>query len=91
MFVRFWRAGVTARLGLGVGLMVLIAMLVKGIDSAALMQLMNVPLGGVLHAEQAFDHLAPVHVGDVLELTRRVERIFDKKDGALTFIVVDTD
>jgi predicted thioesterase len=45
----------------------------------------------VLHAEQRFDHLAPVHVGDVVEVTRRVERIDDKKNGALTFIVVDTD
>jgi acyl dehydratase len=60
-------------------------------SSAALMQLLRVPLTGVLHAEQRFDHLAPVHVGDVVEVTRRVERIDDKKNGALTFIVVDTD
>jgi acyl dehydratase len=60
-------------------------------SSAALMQLLKVPLLGVLHADQHFDYLAPVHVGDTVELSRRVDRIFDKKDGALTFIVVDTD
>ncbi len=59
--------------------------------SAALLQLLQVPLTGVLHAEQRFDHLAPAHVGDVVEVSRRVERIDDKKNGALTFIVVDTD
>lgn len=60
-------------------------------SSAALLQRLQVPLLGVLHAEQQFDYLAPVHVGDTVELQRRIERIFDKKDGALTFIVVDTD
>jgi acyl dehydratase len=60
-------------------------------SSAALMQLLQVPLLGVLHAEQQFDYLAPVHVGDTVELSRRVDRIFDKRDGALSFIVVDTD
>ncbi len=60
-------------------------------SSAALMKLLHVPLTGVLHAEQRFDHLAPVHVGDVVEISRRVDSIADKKDGALTFIVVDTD
>jgi acyl dehydratase len=60
-------------------------------SSAALLQLLQVPLAGVLHAEQRFDHLAPVHVGDVVDVSRQVARIDDKKDGALTFIVVDTD
>jgi acyl dehydratase len=60
-------------------------------SSAELMRLLQVPLTGVLHAEQAFEHLHPVHVGDVLEVSRVVRDIYDKKDGALTFIVVDTD
>jgi acyl dehydratase len=60
-------------------------------SSAALMQLMNVPLKGVLHAEQRFEHVGPVRIGDVVEVQRRVDRLFDKKDGALTFIVVDTE
>ncbi|MCC6248753.1 MAG: MaoC family dehydratase N-terminal domain-containing protein [Rubrivivax sp.] len=60
-------------------------------SSAALLQMLQVPLAGVLHAEQQFDHHWPVHVGDVVEVSRRVDRIFDKKDGALTFCVVDTD
>ena len=59
-------------------------------SSAVLMQMLQVPLRGVLHAEQAFEHHAAVHVGDVVEVSRTVADIHDKKDGAMTFIVVDT-
>ena len=59
-------------------------------SSAALMQLLQVRLRGVLHAEQAFEHHETVHVGDAVEVSRHVADIYDKKDGAMTFIVVDT-
>ncbi len=59
-------------------------------SSASLMKLLDVPLRGVLHAEQAFEHLAPVHIGDSVEVSRTVTDIYDKKGGAFTFIVVDT-
>lgn len=59
-------------------------------SSARLMALLDVPLRQVLHAEQAFEHLAPLHVGDTVTISRRVADIYDKKDGAMTFIVVDT-
>ena len=60
-------------------------------SSAQLLSLLQVPLRGVLHAEQGFDHLAPVYVGDRIEVSRKVADIFDKKNGAFTFIVVDTN
>lgn len=59
-------------------------------SSAALLQLLEVPLRGVLHAEQAFEHHAPVHAGDAVEVSRHVVDIYDKRDGAMTFIVVET-
>jgi acyl dehydratase len=59
-------------------------------SSASLMDLLQVPLRGVLHAEQAFEHHAPVFVGDRIEVSREVAEVFDKKDGAMTFVVVDT-
>ncbi len=59
-------------------------------SSAALMQLLKVPLAGVLHAAQAFEHHAPVHVGDRIEISREVTDIVDKKGGAMTLIFVDT-
>lgn len=59
-------------------------------SSAQLMKLLDVPLRGVLHAEQSFECLAPVHAGDRIEVSRTVTDIYDKKEGAFTFIVVDT-
>lgn len=59
-------------------------------SSAALMQRLQVPLAGVLHAEQAFEHHAPVHVGDRVEVSRELIDIAPKKGGAMTLIVVDT-
>jgi len=60
-------------------------------NSAALMQLLEVPVRKVLHAEQSFEHLRPVHVGDEVEITRTVSDLFDKRNGELSFIVVETN
>jgi hypothetical protein len=59
-------------------------------SSAALLKRLGVPLRGVLHAEQAFEHRAPVRVGDTVKVHRRIADIRDKKGGALEFVVIDT-
>jgi acyl dehydratase len=59
-------------------------------SSAALMALLGVPVARVLHAEQRFEHCAPLCVGDTVTVSRVVADIYDKKDGALSFIVVDS-
>jgi acyl dehydratase len=59
--------------------------------AAALLDLLGAPLRGVLHAGQSFEFLAPLHVGDAVAVCRRIADIYDKKNGALTFVVVDTD
>lgn len=59
-------------------------------SSAQLLKRLNVPVLGVLHAEQTFEHLAPLCVGDAVEISRKVVDIYHKKEGTLTFIVVDT-
>lgn len=59
-------------------------------SSAEILELLGVPLKGVLHAEQSFTHHSPVYVGDTLEVSRKIVDIYDKKNGAFTFIVVDS-
>lgn len=59
-------------------------------SSAALLQLLEVPVRRVLHAEQSFTYLGLVHVGDEVEMSRQVSDIYDKRGGAMTFIVVQT-
>ena len=62
-------------------------------DSGVLMKLLDtlkIDLRKVLHGEQRFDYHAPVCAGDTLRFPTRVTDIFDKKGGALEFVVNDT-
>ncbi|MCW3836941.1 MaoC family dehydratase N-terminal domain-containing protein [Sphingomonas canadensis] len=51
---------------------------------------LGVDLGRVLHGEQAFDYAAPICAGDRVRVERRITDIFDRKGGALEFIVIET-
>jgi len=44
----------------------------------------------ILHGEQSFVYHRPAHAGERLLFEPRVSDIYDKKGGALTFIVKDT-
>ncbi|KRB84059.1 MaoC family dehydratase N-terminal domain-containing protein [Noviherbaspirillum sp. Root189] len=44
----------------------------------------------VLHGEQSFTYMTPCHSGDVLSFETRIEDIYDKKGGALEFLVKST-
>lgn len=55
------------------------------------LQQAQVPLGKVLHGEQSFTYHHLVFAGDTLSVTTRISDIYDKKNGALEFIVMDTD
>jgi len=54
------------------------------------LDVMQVDLARMLHGEQAFEHHHPIRVGDILRLKQRVADIYDKKGGALEFIVLET-
>jgi acyl dehydratase len=51
---------------------------------------MGVNIGNVLHGEQRFDYHAPIHAGDRIRLKTTTVDIYEKKGGALEFIVQDT-
>lgn len=62
-------------------------------DSGATMKLietLGIDLGKVLHGEQRFDYLAPVCAGDTLCFQSKISDIYDKKGGALEFVVNET-
>ena len=62
-------------------------------DSGVLMKLLDtlkIDLRKVLHGEQRFDYHAPVCAGDTLRFQTRVADIYDKKGGALEFVLNDT-
>lgn len=60
-------------------------------SSAALLRVLQVSVGKVLHAEQSFEYQLPVYVGDTLQISRSITDLYDKRDGAMSFVVVHTD
>ncbi len=50
---------------------------------------MGCDLGKMLHAEQLFTYHKPAYSGDTLEFDGQITDIYDKKNGALQFIVKD--
>jgi acyl dehydratase len=58
--------------------------------SAEMLAALGVPIRKVLHAEQSFEHLKPVYAGDDVEISRVITDIYDKRNGAMTFIVIET-
>jgi acyl dehydratase len=60
-------------------------------SSAALLGVLKVSVGQVLHAEQSFEYSQPVYAGDTLEISRTVTDLYDKREGTMGFVVVRTD
>jgi acyl dehydratase len=60
------------------------------LDSGAserMVQDLGIPLAKLLHGEQGFTYHKPVCVGDTVTVRSRIEDIYDKRDGALEFVV----
>jgi len=55
-----------------------------------LIERLDVDLGKVLHGEQSFTYYKDVCAGDRVTYQSKVVDIFDKKDGALEFIIKET-
>ena len=53
----------------------------------ALLERLGVPVAKLLHGEQGFTHHAPACAGDTVTVRSRIEDIYDKKNGALEFVV----
>ena len=54
------------------------------------LQEMGVDLSKILHGEQRFDYLAPVCAGDTITVESRFTDIYEKKNGALEFLVKES-
>lgn len=59
-------------------------------DPAAIRNLLGLDYTRLLHGEQAFTYHAMAYAGDVLQFSQRIEDIYDKKNGALEFVVRKT-
>ncbi|SFP53028.1 MaoC family dehydratase N-terminal domain-containing protein [Variovorax sp. 770b2] len=60
------------------------------LDSGASNQLLDdlqIPLSKLLHGEQSFSYHLPACVGDTVTVRSTISDIYDKKNGALEFVV----
>ena len=60
------------------------------LDSGASNQLLDdlqIPLSKLLHGEQSFSYHKPACVGDTVTVRSTISDIYDKKNGALEFVV----
>ena len=60
-------------------------------NKGGLLRLLNVDIGLILHGEQHFEYYAPVVVGDKVTCQEKVVDIYDKKGGALWFVVQEME
>ncbi len=52
---------------------------------------LGIDIAHLLHAEQRFDYRSPPCIGDAVTFRTRVADVFEKKGGALTFAILDTE
>jgi hypothetical protein len=62
----------------------------EGNSSREIVAALGVDLRRVMHVEQEFEYGVPLRGGDRVSVDRVVTDIYDRKDGALEFIVVDS-
>ena len=56
-------------------------------QSMALLELLQIPLSKLLHGEQGFSYHRAACAGDTITVRPRITDIYDKKGGALEFVV----
>ncbi|MBI5276511.1 MAG: MaoC family dehydratase N-terminal domain-containing protein [Burkholderiales bacterium] len=56
-------------------------------NPAAIRELLDIDYRRILHGEQGFTYHRLAHAGDTLTFRQRIEDIYDKKNGALEFVV----
>ena len=59
-------------------------------NPAAVRELLGMDYRSLLHGEQGFSYHAMAYAGDTLTFRQRIEDIYDKKNGALEFVVRKT-
>lgn len=55
-----------------------------------ILDVLGMDLGRILHAEQSFEYHRMAYAGDTLHFDTRVADVYDKKGGALHFVVQET-
>ncbi|MDE0745985.1 MAG: MaoC family dehydratase N-terminal domain-containing protein [SAR202 cluster bacterium] len=49
---------------------------------------LKIKMGRILHAKQGYTYYAPIYAGDTITMNSEISEMYDKKDGALQFVVL---
>ena len=61
-----------------------------GPELLPILKLLKLDLGRVLHGSQDFEYKGQIYAGDTISQSSKIVDIFDKKDGALEFVVQES-
>jgi hypothetical protein len=53
-------------------------------------QALQLEVGRILHGSQSFEYFEPIYAGDEITVARKIIDMYDKKDGALEFVVTES-
>ncbi len=59
-------------------------------DFLPVLSLLKMDIGRILHGSQEFEYFAPICAGDTITCQTELKDMFDKKGGALEFVVLET-
>jgi acyl dehydratase len=62
----------------------------EGPELLPVLQLLNLDIGRVLHGSQEFEYFGQIYAGDRITQQSKIVDIFDKKGGALEFVVQES-
>lgn len=60
----------------------------EGPEFLPFLDLLNMDIARILHGSQEFEYFAPIYAGDSITVTARIADMFEKKGGALEFVVM---
>ena len=64
---------------------------IEALELVDLVNLLEEPLKKLLHGEENFTYYGPIYAGDEITVCKKITDIIDKKDGALQFVISETD
>ena len=62
----------------------------EGPENMAVLPLLDIDIAKILHGSQEFEYFAPICAGDTITITSKISDMFDKKGGALEFVVSES-
>lgn len=62
----------------------------EGPDFLPMLSLLDMDIGRILHGTQDFEYFGQIFAGDKITQTSKIADIFDKKNGALEFVVQES-